>query len=84
MAAKIAKPFKSLSLLRGGGGGGGRDERGWVLCANLNVTIPTSDYSIWGDWFVISFTGLAAKPFIPLSLLSEGRDEGGSVLCVNC
>ena len=39
--------------------GGGRDEREWVLCVNLNVTIPTSDYSesIWDDWFVISFTG---------------------------
>ena len=60
-----------------------------VGSVNLNVTIPTSDYSesIWDDWFVISFTGLAvkiAKLFIPLSLLSEGRDEGGSVLCVNC
>ena len=39
---KCAKPFKPLFLLRGGGGG--RDERGWGLCVNLNVTIPTSNY----------------------------------------
>ena len=81
MAAKIAKPFKPLSLLRGGGGGG-RDEKGWVLCVNLNVTIPTSDYSesIWDDWFVISFTDMAvkiAKPFKPLSLLRGGGGGGG-------
>ena len=61
LAVNIAKPFKPISLLRGGGGG--RDERGWVLCVNLNVTIPTSDYSesIWDDRFVISFIGLAVK-----------------------
>ena len=52
----------------------------------LSVTIPTSNY-IQSIWFVSSFTGLAAKMaklFIPLSLLSEGRDERWSVLCVNC
>ena len=52
---------------------------------NLNVTIPTSDYSesIWDDWFVISFTAKTAKSFKPFSLLSEGRDEGGWVLYVS-
>ena len=52
----------------------------------MNVTIPTSNYSqsIWNNWFVISFTGLAvtiAKPFIPLSLLRGEGMKGVGVVC---
>ena len=57
--------------------------------SSRNVTIPTSNYSqsIWGGWFVLSFTDMAAniaKSFKLLSLLRGGRDEGGWVLYVNC
>ena len=50
------------------------------------MSIPTSNYcqSIWDNWFVISFTGLAAKiakPFIPLSLLRGEGMKGVGVVC---
>ena len=47
---------------------------------------PLTIVSIWDNWFVISFTDIAAniaKPFIPLSLLRRGEGTGGWVLYVN-